>query len=125
MKKDTKEKLVAISLISGVIILIIINFTGFGGGYSEGERTGTLTKFSKKGLIFKTWEGQMNLGGMVPDSENHMIPNIFRFSVTDDKVAKNILESMRAGKKVSLKYTQWIISPKPIMGTDYDVISIK
>ncbi|QOG88866.1 6-phosphogluconate dehydrogenase [Flavobacterium columnare] len=30
--------------------------------YSEGTRTGELIKFSKKGYIFKTWEGELSQG---------------------------------------------------------------
>jgi hypothetical protein len=39
--------------------LLICNFT-----YSEGSRTGYLIKFSRSGFVFKTYEGEMNLGGM-------------------------------------------------------------
>ncbi|HSP40652.1 MAG TPA: hypothetical protein VLN46_04400, partial [Gillisia sp.] len=30
--------------------------------YSEGTRTGELIKFSKKGVIYKTWEGEISQG---------------------------------------------------------------
>ncbi|WP_400077293.1 6-phosphogluconate dehydrogenase [Winogradskyella sp. R77965] len=30
--------------------------------YSEGVRSGDLVKFSKKGVIFKTWEGKLSQG---------------------------------------------------------------
>ena len=38
-------------------ILFIYNFT-----MSDGVRSGVLSKFSNKGYIFKTWEGELNEG---------------------------------------------------------------
>ena len=43
-----------------IVVLAIIAFLSFG-KYSEGHRAGIIMKVSKKGTIFKTWEGQMNL----------------------------------------------------------------
>jgi hypothetical protein len=50
--------------------------------YSTGERAGFVQKFSKRGWIFKTWEGELamvNLPGAMPE--------IFFFTVRDPKVA--------------------------------------
>ncbi|MEZ4925123.1 MAG: hypothetical protein R3A50_02530 [Saprospiraceae bacterium] len=51
----------------------LVAFFLFGIGYyvyrtytiSEGSRTGTLFKISKKGVLFKTFEGQLHLAGSV------------------------------------------------------------
>lgn len=32
--------------------------------YSEGTRAGQLIKFSEKGVVFKTYEGELNMGGL-------------------------------------------------------------
>lgn len=57
------EKFLLITLLLVVVgvaaYLLICNFT-----YSEGSRTGYLIKFSRSGFVFKTYEGEMNLGGM-------------------------------------------------------------
>lgn len=47
--------------------------------YSNGERIGFLTKFSQRGLIWKSWEGELNLTqtGMNTSS-------LFPFSVDND-----------------------------------------
>src|SRR5499433_933800 len=53
--------------------------------YSDGERAGFVQKFSRKGWICKTWEGELamvNLPGTMPE--------LFRFSVRDDAVAQRI-----------------------------------
>ena len=50
--------------------------------YSDGDRAGFVQKFSKKGWICKTWEGELLLS-TVPGA----IPEKFEFSVRDDEVA--------------------------------------
>ncbi len=71
--------------------------------YSEGTRAGILMKFSTKGYVFKTHEGQLNLGG-VSAQNNTIINNFWDFSVKDNKIAKE-LEGLE-GKKVQLHYNQ-------------------
>lgn len=53
--------------------------------YSEGYRDGHVFKFSRKGTLFKTWEGEMATVG-VPGA------NVWEFSVTDDEVARQVGE---------------------------------
>src|SRR5215212_166016 len=53
--------------------------------YSEGERAGVLQKFSKRGWVCKTYEGELALyivGGMSPQ--------IWHFSVRDPAVAERL-----------------------------------
>jgi hypothetical protein len=89
-----------LSLIGGVIALFAI-YTWFtlSWSYSEGERAGFLQKFSKKGWICKTWEGEILLSSM-PGA----IPERFAFSVRDDQVAKDLMAA--TGKRVILTYAQ-------------------
>ncbi len=72
--------------------------------YSEGTRSGILTKVSKKGYIFKTYEGEMNVGGFNQGDGTIMPATIFKFSVTDDDVY-HTLDSLQ-GKKLVLTYKQ-------------------
>src|SRR5690242_21330151 len=65
--------------------------------YSDGERAGFLQKFSRKGWICKTWEGEILLTSM-PGA----IPERFEFSVRDDAVARQLMDAM--GKRVKLSY---------------------
>lgn len=87
--------------------------------YSEGERAGYVQKFSNKGWICKTWEGELamvNLPGAMPE--------IFRFSVRDDAVAEQINQSM--GERVTLHYEQHIGVPTSCFGeTDYYVTEVR
>ncbi len=45
-----------------VLVLIGLYFFNIYVPYSEGFRSGRLIKLSKKGIIFKTWEGELSLG---------------------------------------------------------------
>jgi hypothetical protein len=67
--------------------------------YSAGERVGYVQKLSKKGWICRTWEGELAVTP-VPGTP----PQIFPFSVPDDKVAEKVRQS--DGKRVALTYEQ-------------------
>jgi hypothetical protein len=67
--------------------------------YSDGDRIGYVQKFSHKGWICRTWEGELAMTP-VPGSA----PEIFYFTVRDDRVAKDI--ATLEGKKVALHYKE-------------------
>jgi hypothetical protein len=99
----TIPKRVAVVLLSvvGAIVALFAIYTWFSlsWSYSEGERAGFLQKFSKKGWICKTWEGEILLSSM-PGA----IPERFSFTVRDDQVAKDMMAA--TGKRVILTYAQ-------------------
>ena len=113
-------------LVWSTVLLIIVagSFAGYVWvalhlSYSSGERAGYVQKFSHKGWICKTWEGELTMMA-VPGS----IPEKFFFSVRDDKVANSITTSM--GKRVSLSYEQHKGVPTTCFGeTEYYVTGIK
>lgn len=84
-----------------VLIALFALYTWFtlSWSYSEGERAGYLQKFSKKGWICKTWEGELLLSSM-PGA----IPERFSFSVRDDDIARALMAA--TGKRVVLTYAQ-------------------
>ena len=67
--------------------------------YSSGERAGYVQKFSNKGYLCKTWEGELILVSM-PGTQAEK----FQFTVRDDNVAKKINASM--GKRVKIDYKE-------------------
>ena len=87
--------------------------------YADGERAGFVQKFSNKGWICKTWEGELamvNLPGAMPE--------IFYFSVRDDAVAERINQTM--GQRVTLHYEQHVGVPTSCFGeTDYFVTEVR
>lgn len=89
--------------------------------YSEGERAGYVQKFSRKGWICKTWEGELamvNLPGAMQQ--------IFPFSVRDEAVAARITELMRQqNTRVTLHYEQHVGVPTSCFGeTDFYVTGV-
>lgn len=98
-----------------VIIAIVGVPNGVGKGYSEGARTGTITKFSHKGIIVKSYEGELNMGGLKMSTDkngnNSAVANIFQFSVVDPSIIKTIEEALDSGKPIKLSYTQYFIKP--------------
>lgn len=86
--------------------------------YSAGERAGYVQKFSQKGWLCKTWEGELAIVA-IPGS----LPEIFHFTVRDDKVAAAINTEM--GKRVAISYEQHVGIPSTCFGeTGYYVNKI-
>lgn len=72
--------------------------------YSEGYRAGLLQKFSHKGNIFKTYEGEMVLSSVTSSLDVALASEKFYFSVTDQALA-NQLDTIQ-GQKVMVHYRQ-------------------
>jgi hypothetical protein len=87
--------------------------------YSEGERVGYVQKFSRKGYLCKTWEGELAMV-TIPGTT----PEKFFFSVRGDAVAAEVNRSL--GKRVALKYQQHLGVPTQCFGeTEYYVGEVK
>ena len=67
--------------------------------YSDGDRAGVLQKFSRKGWICKTWEGEL-AQYVVPG----LAPQIWQFTVRDPAVATELTNHM--GEKLQLHYRE-------------------
>jgi hypothetical protein len=103
IKKKIKKYLY---LTLAVIILIIGIWTywSFFYTYSDGYRAGLLQKFSRKGNIFKTYEGEMILSSVQSNTNVALASEKFLFSVADVDVAHQ-LEKLQ-GKNIVVHYTQ-------------------
>ena len=87
--------------------------------YSEGERAGLLQKFSRKGWICKTYEGELALYIV-----QGMSPQIWNFSVRDDALAEKLRKAV--GEKVHLHYTEHQGVPSSCFAdTNYYVDGVK
>jgi len=83
------------------IVALLAAWTAFtlSWSYSEGERAGVLQKFSKKGWICKTYEGELALyvvGGVAPQ--------IWHFSTRDEALAREL--SSAVGEQIRLHYKE-------------------
>jgi hypothetical protein len=87
--------------------------------YSKGDRAGYLQKFSEKGWLCKTWEGELTLAN-VPGA----VPETFSFSVRDDRIAADLLRFM--GNRVSVTYEEHRGVPTSCFGdTPYFVVNVR
>jgi len=103
---------IVVALVAGYLLLV------FNWSYSEGERAGWIQKFSSKGWLCKTWEGEMAMLSM-PGSMSEK----FLFTVWDDATAEQISKLM--GKRVSLHYEEKAGIPTTCFGdTRYYVTKI-
>ena len=102
-------------------VALVIGYTwlALSWSYSSGERAGYVQKFSQKGWLCKTWEGELAIVAL-PGS----MPEIFPFTVRDDKVAADINAAM--GKRVALSYDQHLGIPSTCFGeTGYYVDQVR
>lgn len=106
-----------------LIVLPIVAFTLWTLGalkltYSSGDRVGYVQKFSRKGVLCKTWEGELAMS-TVPGSA----PQYFDFTVRDDSVAQAIRKIMETQDgRVALTYDQHRRVPLSCFGeTEYFV----
>jgi hypothetical protein len=101
-------------LLIGLYTLVLLWWS-----YSDGERAGVLQKFSERGWICKTHEGELAMyvvGGVAPQ--------IWNFSVRDDAVAAELRAAV--GKQVRLHYEEHRGLPTDCFGeTDYFVDGIE
>jgi len=93
-----------------IIALLIVAFIGVKffdtfGEYSEGTRTGQVTKFSEKGWIWDTHEGELVMGGLTTNSDGGAAANVFQFSTTNQAVIDTLKQN--PGANVTITYTEY------------------
>jgi hypothetical protein len=87
--------------------------------YSSGERVGYVQKFSQKGVVCKTWEGELTVV-----TQPGIPPTTFAFTVPSDSVAAKINAVL--GKRVALEYKQHKGIPTSCFGeTEYYVYGVR
>jgi hypothetical protein len=108
----------------GIISLLVILLIGGGifsflymGSYSTGTRSGTVTKISKKGYLFKTYEGQLNMTEM----------NIFSFSVdgSNEQVLADLKDVSTTGERVTLHYEEKFVQFSWRGDTKYFIVKVE
>ena len=86
--------------------------------YSSGDRAGYVQKFSRKGWVCKTWEGELAMVSL-PGA----MPEIYRFTVRDEAVAKAINQHL--GERVVLSYEQHQGLPRCFGETEYFIVGVR
>lgn len=86
-----------------LIVSLFVLFTSCSENYSNGERIGVITQFSETGLVWKSWEGHLNV---TQTGMNSSVP--FDFSIDNDKPNPAIINKLDSaaqyGWKVKLVY---------------------
>ena len=106
--KSTTRKVVKIGLIAAVLVgLAIFSFYYFA-VYDEGVRAGIVLRISKKGMLFKTHEGQLNLQTFGALKGANPIMESFDFSVesSNEEVLRELEQVALSGERVNLHYVK-------------------
>jgi hypothetical protein len=110
--------------LAGLVLVLALGLVGYTAAvlavpYSSGQRTGYVQKLSHKGWVCKTYEGELAMT-TVPGTA----PQIFRFTVRDENVARAIDEA--SGSQVVLDYEQHVGVPTNCFGeTEYYVTRVR
>jgi hypothetical protein len=115
----TQKLIIAAVVLIPIIGFVLYTWTALTWSYSSGERAGYVQKFSKKGWICKTWEGELAMVSM-PGT----MAEKFFFTVRSDSIAARVNQTL--GKRVSLTYKQHKGIPTSCFGeTEYFVGDVK
>jgi hypothetical protein len=104
---NLKKKIFKISILVAAVLLVIFAvmfYFKYYYTYSDGYRTGLLQKFSHKGNMFKTYEGELWQNTMSANLNVAISTEKLFFSVTDKKVAGKL--DMLQGKIITVHYHQ-------------------
>jgi hypothetical protein len=109
----------AILLVGPALIVALYTWLALSFAYSNGERAGYVQKFSRKGWVCKTWEGELAMVSL-PGT----MAEVFRFTVRNDAVAGQINQAI--GQRVALSYEEHRGLPTTCFGeTTYFVVAVK
>lgn len=97
-----------VRILLGAVVVLALGFLClmYWGVYDEGVRAGIVLRISKKGVIFKTYEGQLNVQTFGAIRGAHPITEVFDFSVQGDEVEVigDLQDAALSGERVNLHY---------------------
>lgn len=95
-------------LLTVAVMLLLACAFYYWGTFSEGVRSGIVVKISRKGYVFKTYEGQLNLLTFGAVRNQNMVNESFDFSVAGGRedIVKILEEASLSGERVSLHYIE-------------------
>ncbi len=103
----TTRRVIRIIVIVTVVVAVVFLCIAYWGVYDEGTTAGTVLRISKRGMIFKTYEGQLNVQtfGAIKGAASP-ITEAFDFSVSarDAEVISALQEVALSGERVNLHY---------------------
>ncbi|NJN28633.1 MAG: hypothetical protein HC819_22975 [Cyclobacteriaceae bacterium] len=116
------KKLAIVLLLLGIGVLVFLHLAN----YSSGFRAGVPTKLSKKGILIKTFEGTLNVGGLTNSSEG-AIPTTWDFTIkiSADSVVDKLDKAILLGDRVKLMYHEKYIRFFWLGDTKYFVYDVE
>ncbi|HKP97177.1 MAG TPA: hypothetical protein VJ385_15615 [Fibrobacteria bacterium] len=119
-----------VKLLAFAVVVLALLGAGYYlfGNYGDGYRAGTVIKLSRKGLLFKTYEGQLNMGMGIHDSGADIaVSNVWPFSVSaSDSAALKALDSaLMSGKRAKLHYREKFVTVPWRGETKYQVYKVE
>lgn len=118
-KRQWGVTLFGLFVILPILLVALWTTIALSWSYSKGERAGYVQKFSQKGWLCKTWEGEISMVN-VPSQPQEK----FAFSVRNDSIAHEI--TRRMGNRVSITYEQHPGIPLRCFGdTEYFVTAVR
>ena len=90
------------------------------------EEVGTLVKVSKKGILWKAWEIDMNLGSVAAGQGT---VNMETFTLPDDSAHAELVQecqsALNEGRAIGVKYDQWLVHSLYNMADDHMITGVK
>ncbi len=128
--ENIKSKAKKLAIRTGIalsIILVAVMLFLYYGTYEDGVRSGVVIRIGKKGTIFKTYEGQLNLQTFGAVNRPNVISEVFDFSVErkNSALIQEIENVSLTGERVSLHYKKRYIVIPWRGNTKYFVYEIK
>lgn len=121
--------------LAAAVALIALTLQGCAPQYSSGFRVGVVQKASLKGLLWRSFEGELQQGGFTSRSKTRssdigfsatsVATNIWEFSATDPAVMADLERAAADGRAVKLHYRQWLIAPWWAQSTSYTVVRVE
>lgn len=91
-----------------VTMLTSLILTGCG-GYSSGEKVGSIVRISRDGIIFKTNEAELIRGGL--NNGSGVMGKPFYFTIKDKSLLAVANKAMDENKEIKLTYHSEYIAP--------------
>lgn len=120
-RRRWKWPLILLAIFVGLPVAVLGIWSAFAltYSYSEGDRAGYVQKFSRKGWICKTWEGELSMVNIPGQAQERWF-----FSVRNDSIADVIRTAM--GKRVTLQYEEKRGIPTSCFGeTNYFITGVR
>jgi hypothetical protein len=73
-----------------------------------GKKIGRIVRFSKQGMLYKTWEGELIRGGITDGSGT--LGGSFHFTIEDERLANKALDAFENQFEVIIDYRREFVS---------------